>query len=587
LNQAANRVAHAILAQRGDGQEPVALLFEPGAPFVIASLAALKAGKIPVPLESAFPRVRLSYMLEQSQATVLLTDNANLRLARELSTRPSLNIDEVDGGVSTANPGLPVSPDAPAAVEYTSGSTGQPKGIVWNHRGVLHAVMRHTNMSRMCLHDRLVMFRAGIRTYLYALLNGAAFYPVDLRQEPPTRLADLLIQEHITVYRAAVSAFRSFGSALDGAEEFPNLRLILLFGEPTYQTEVELYRRHFCDSCILASTLGCNEFGDYAYYFLDKDTPLPGHVVPGGYPVEDTEILLLDDGGRQVGGDHIGEIAVRSRYNAVGYWHRPDLTQAAFLPDPAGADERIYRTGDLGRRRPDGCLFHLGRNDFQVKIRGHRVEVAEVEAALLNLEGVKEAVVVGREDTPGDKRLVAYIIPAGLRAPTVSELRRLLSDKLPDYMVPSTFLTLDALPLTATGKVDRRALPAPDRARPKLEEGFVAPRTPDEAMLAGIWAEILDLKPVGVHDNFFDLGGNSLLATQVISRVRNVFQVELPLRTLFETPTVADVAKAIAQSRAEQAEPGELSRLLTELNALSEEEARRLLADESLQDGRN
>jgi len=595
LNKAANRVAHALLALRGEGQEPVGMLFESGAPSVIASLGVLKAGKIAVSLESTFPRARLSYMLEQSQASVLLTNNANLPLARAFGDLPLINIDEIGGRFSAGDPGLCLPPDAVAAVAYTSGSTGRPKGIVSNHRGVLHAVMRHTNTCHTCMHDRLVMFRASLRAYLYALLNGAAFYPVDLHQEEPARLADWLIQEEITIYRAAVSVFRSLATGLTGTEGFPHLRLIFLFGEPTYHTEVELYRKYFSDRCILASSLGCNEFDDYAYFFLDKDTSLPSGVVPGGHPVKDTEVLLLDDDGRPVGVDQIGEIAIRSRYNAAGYWRRPDLTQAAFLPDPAGGDERIYRTGDLGRMRSDGCLFHLGRKDFQVKIRGYRVEVAEVETALLELDTVKEAVVVGHEDTRGDssaplpsglslsvedragKRLVAYIIPTGPHAPTVSELRRLLANKLPDYMVPAMFVMLDRMPLTATGKVDRRALPRPEGIRPALETSFVAPRTPIEEQLARIWAEVLGLDRVGVHDNFLELGGDSLLATRVISRVLPQFQVKLPLRDLLEASTVGEMGEVIVQNHADKVDKQTLQRILVELEDLSEEEARSLL----------
>jgi len=291
--------------------------------------------------------------------------------------------------------------------------------------------------------------------------------------------------------------------------------------------------------------------------------------------------------------EKIGEIAIRSRYGAAGYWRRPDLTQAAFLPDPAGGDERIYRTGDLGRMRSDGCLFHLGRKDFQVKIRGYRVEVAEVETALLELDTVKEAVVVGHEDKRGDpsaplragpsaalrtgKRLVAYIIPAGPRAPTVSELRRLLANKLPDYMVPSAFVMVDRMPLTATGKVDRRALPPPDDTRPALDSPFVAPRTPVEERLAGIWAEVLGLDRVGVHDNFLELGGDSLLATRVISRVLPQFQVKLPLRDLLEASTVAEMGEVIVQNHADKVDKQTLQRILVELEGLSEEEARSLL----------
>jgi acyl-coenzyme A synthetase/AMP-(fatty) acid ligase len=548
LNRAANRVARAILDHSDVGQQPIALLFEHGVPFVIASLGALKAGKVQVSLESGFPQARLGYVLEQSRAALLVTDDANLPLARQLGDIPLINIDEIGDRFPDENPGVSVRPDACAAIAYTSGSTGAPKGIVWNQRGVLHAVMRHTNMFQICVEDRMVMFRASLRPCLYALLNGATYYPVALRGEAVLALAEWLIEEKISIYRAAVSAFRSFAGALAAGEKFPHLRLILLFGEAMYHADVELYRRHFGQASVLAGSLGCLEFDDYAYYFVDRTFPRRVDVVPAGYPVAGAEILLLDDGGRPVGRDQIGEIAICSRYNPVGYWQRPDLTPAASPHRPVREDESTFFTGDLGRRGSDGCLFHHGRKDFQVKIRGYRVDPTEIEAALLDIDGVKAAVVTGWEDAPGRERLLAYIVPAGAHIPAATELRRLLGDKLPDYMLPSTFITLDALPLTATGKVDRRALPSPPRTRPALESPFVGPRTPLEEELAQLWAAVLGLDEVGVHDGFLDLGGDSLLATQVVSRVIMQFHARVSLRALFDAPTVADMAALLVES---------------------------------------
>ena len=572
LNRAANRIAHAILDRSDVVQRPIAVLFDHGAPFVIASLAVLKAGGVPVSLESGFPQARLEYMLEQSDAALLVTDDANLALARQLGAIPLLNIDEVGDRFPDGNPGVSVGPDAYAAIAYTSGSTGTPKGVVWNQRGLLHAAMRHTNMFRVCADDRMVMFRASLRPCLYALLNGATYYPVALRDETVLALADWLTQEKITIYRSAVSAFRSFAGTLVADENFPHLRLILLFGEQAYHSDVALYRRHFARRSILASSLGCLEFDDYAYYFVDRSVPLRGDAVPGGYPIADADILLLDDGGRPVGTDQVGEIAIVSRHNPVGYWQRTHPTPAA-LPRPGGRNEAsIYLTGDLGRRSPDGCLFHLGRKDFQVKIRGYRVELTEIEAALLDIDGVKAAAVAGWEDAPGHKRIVAYIVPEGTHAPPAPELRRILGDKLPDYMLPSAFIRLDALPLTATGKVDRRALPAPGRARPALKSAFVAPRTSLEEKLAQLWAVMLGLDEVGVHDGFLELGGDSLLATQIVSRVLTQFHVRVPLRALFDAPTVADMAALLAEKDTDENRyriVGELKTLRTRTRARS------------------
>jgi acyl carrier protein len=235
-----------------------------------------------------------------------------------------------------------------------------------------------------------------------------------------------------------------------------------------------------------------------------------------------------------------------------------------------GGDERLYFTGDLGLMHPDGCLIHLGRKDFQVKVRGHRIELAEIETALLALDTVKEAFVLAADERPEEPRLVAYCVPSRQPAPTVSSLRRALAATLPDYMIPAAFVIIETMPLTATGKVDRQALPAPDRLRPILDTPYVSPRTPIEETLADLWANTLMLDQVGIHDNFLDLGGHSLLATQIISKVIQTFQVALPMKSLFESPTVAEMALIITQHQALQADPEDIERLLARLERASD-----------------
>ena len=283
--------------------------------------------------------------------------------------------------------------------------------------------------------------------------------------------------------------------------------------------------------------------------------------------------------GQKVGFSQVGEIAVKSRYLSMGYWRRSDLTKAKFLPDRESGDRRIYLTGDLGRMSPDGCLEHLGRKDFQVKIRGLRVDVTEVEKVLVSHPGVKEAIVTTRKDQLGDAQLVAYFVPSNRVAPTVSGLRNLLREKLPDHMIPSTFIKLDAIPLTATGsgKVDPRALPEPGNKRPDVDTPYVPSRTPVEEKVAKIWTEVLALNLVGIHDNFFELGGHSLAATRVVSKVIQTFQLELPVKAVFDAPTVAAMAAIITQNQANRVSPEDLARLLSEVEALSDEEAQRLL----------
>ena len=584
LNQAANRVANAVLARRGTGEEPIALLLEHDAPMLAALLGALKAGKIYVPMDRSHPAARNRHILEDSQAVLIISDSRNFDSARRIAQGvcPLINVDDLDACCSSENPGLSLSPDTRTWILYTSGSTGQPKGVVQTHRNVLHFVMIYTNGLHICADDRLSLVysfcvNAGNHDMFNALLNGASLFPLNIREEGIAPLSTWLIQNRVTYLHAAPTVFRHFVGNLTGNESFPHLRLIRLGGEPVYKRDVELYKRNFPQDCLLLNRLGSTETGTIRWYFIDKETEIPSNLVPVGYPVEDNEIFLIDETVENDGASAVGEIAVRSRYLSPGYWRRSDLTQAVFLPDPHGGDERIYRTGDLGRMLPDGRLIHLGRKDFQVKIKGYRIEVGEVEMALLDLPIVKEAAVVAASDRSGDQRLVAYVAFKGENTPTVSTLRRTLATRLPEFMIPSVFVILDSLPKAPNGKVNLRALPEPSRARPTLDQTLVPPRTPVEATVCAIWAEVLGLDQVGIDDPFLDLGGHSLAASQVIAKIAETFHVDLPVSTLFETPTVAGIAAAIAASLAQHAEREPRDRLLAELEQLSDAEAERLL----------
>ena len=357
-----------------------------------------------MPLDPSYPRPRLTAILEDSQASLILTDSRNLSLAKELASGgPALlKVDELDVSLSTENLGLSISPDAVAAIFYTSGSTGQPKGVMQSHRSVLHRVMIDTDNFHICPDDRLSLlsspiYSVSLRNLFGALLNGAALCPFNIEEEGLANLADWLIQEKITIYFSVPTVFRHFTDSLVGGEHFSMLRLIYLAGEAATKRDVELYKKHFSPDCILVNSLASNEAGIIRQYFIDKETEIEGTIVPAGYEVDGKEILVLNDAGQEVGCNEVGEIAVKSRYLSPGYWRKPELTSAAFLPDPEGGDRRVYLTGDLGRMLPDGCLIHLGRNDTQVKIRGIKIEVSEIEMALLEHPAVKEAVVLARE----------------------------------------------------------------------------------------------------------------------------------------------------------------------------------------------
>lgn len=560
LDRAANRVAHAVIARsRPDSrpaQAPVALLFEHGSAAIVAMLGALKGGQCYVFLDPALPPARLAFLLDDAQAVMVVTNTRNLALARALvaTEEDALDLDTLAPGVGEADPRRALGPDALFGLIYTSGSTGQPKAVVHDHRNMLSMVGVYADSMRLCPDDRLTLLAScsvntAVLNILGALLNGAAVHPFDVRTEGVARLPAWLRREGITIYHSVPTLFRQLLDALAGEAPPPAMRVIYLGGEAVYRRDVERFRERFGPDCLLLHGLGCTELSLIRQFYIDRETPLGDRRIPVGYAKPDREVLILDEGGRPVAPGETGEIVLRSRYLALGYWRRPHLTRQAFLPDPAGGDLRSFRTGDLGFIESDGCLTHLGRQDFQVKIRGHRVELAEIELALLELAGVREAVVTAPDDPGRAPRLVAYVVPTTRAAPTVGALRAGLAARLPPHMIPAAFVTLDALPLTDTGKVDRLALPAPGRARPPLAHPRVAPQTPFERALAGIWAEVLglDVDAVGIHDEFLALGGDSLLAAKILMRVEGLLNAELSPAAFFAAGTIAELAVVIVE----------------------------------------
>lgn len=550
LNQRANHLAHVILDRCGEGNLPVAILMEHGTAILVVIVAALKAGKIYVPLDPSYPVERLQYMMLDSQARLIVAHRETLSLARQVGGQDVavMDVDDVGEDSRHDDVSVKITPGAFASLFYTSGSTGQPKGVVDNHRNLLHGTLRFTNGLHICAEDRLSFTHscsasASVRRIFPALLNGACLFPLDLKRQGIQALVDLVASESITAF--GIGRVRDFASSFNQHQSFPSLRLVSLGGEIVYRRDVELYKKIFPRDCVIGILMSSTEAGNITQFFIDRDTQLPGEIAPIGYPAEDVEIMLLDDGGNPAGSGGIGEIAVKSKYLACGYWRRPEMTDERFHADPAGGEERIYRTGDLGRSEDNGCLFHLGRKDDQIKVRGHRVEVAEIEAALLNLGYFKKAFVTLRDRGSDEKSLVAYAVPEKRPAPTSSSLRKALAAVLPDHMIPSLFIMLDTIPLTPTLKVDRRSLPELGNGRPEIDTPFIAPRTALERDIARIWGNILSLDQVGLHDNFFDLGGHSLAAFRIVSRVIQTFRVDLSPKALFDSPTVGEMAVVI------------------------------------------
>jgi len=547
LNKAANRIARAILEKRGQRREPVALLFEHGIEVVAAIFGVLKACRFYVALDPSFPPERIKYILEDSDAGLVITNDRNLALVKKLTSdsRGLLNVNEIVDSIGCENPGLTISSDDFAHLLYTSGSTGQPKGALKAHRNT----GRSAAEIPIFFGDRLsllhsVSFGSSSDHLFSSLLNGASLFPFDIKSEGVHRLASWLREEHITMCHLSPALFRQLANVLSGPEQLPQLRMIRLSGAPITQLDFDLYKKTFSPRTFLKIGMGSTEAGRICSAILDPTFPFPKEGSAAGYPRRGKKILLLDEDGHEVGPNQVGEIAVKGRGLATGYWKKTDLTGAKFISDPNGGGERICLTGDLGRMLPDGFIVHLGRKDFMVKIRGYRVEIGEIERALLAHPQIKDAGVVAWDRDAGEKYLAAYVVPRGNPSPRVDELYDFLKDKLPDYMMPLAFVFLDSLPLM-NGKLDRTALPLPDKKRPYLIYPFVPPRTEEEQKLVQIWQQVLDVRPIGIHDDFFDLGGHSLLAAKLLVEIGRHFQVDLPLHVLVKSPTIAGLTKEL------------------------------------------
>lgn len=583
LNGAANNIAAAIVERCGDSRsEPVGLLFRKGVGFVVGLLGILKAGKICAPLDPALPPERLSLMCADMQARLLITDEEGGSLASRLAEPQGwLTIENLLAGPAPANPRVSVSPDAVACLFYTSGSTAQPKAVVETHGNLLRSTARDTADYHLCAEDRMTFVASSGRDIFRALLNGAAIFPVDLRREGFAGLGRTLIDHEITILNCVASAFRGFAQSLSGDERFDHLRLIKLNGETVYQSDYQLFHSHFAPECILVNTYGPTECGTICQYLMDKSRAAANGVLPVGYPVFAKEVWLEDANGGAVPCGTPGEIVVKSRYLSNGYWRATQELPAPFCADPSDEQAKIYRTGDIGVLAPDGCLTHLGRKDSLVKIRGNQVVTSAVETVLLSLGVLSKATVLSALDRDGDRCLIAYVVARQRPGPSAAELRDRLQEIVPSYMIPNRFVFLDDLPVTGNGKVNRRALQPPDRQRPRLDAPYIAPGTEIEKALASIWAEVLSVDPVGIHDDFFALGGHSLAAMRVVARVIQTFQFDLALQELINAPTVAAMAQVIAGCLGRQTKPEDLERLLAEVEAMTEAEAQKLLAGQA------
>jgi amino acid adenylation domain-containing protein/non-ribosomal peptide synthase protein (TIGR01720 family) len=561
LNRQANRAAAEIrkrdcrLSGSKRGQN-IALLFEHSADMIVGVIAALKADKVYVPLDVKYPENRLVYMLENSQAYLILTNNRNYFLAEKLRGTVTgelgiVNLDALDDSLPGENLEREPSPDKLAYILYTSGSTGRPKGVVQNHGNVWYYVRNWISRFSITESDRMTLFSAfshdGAGQDMFgALLTGATLYPYNLHEQSiAAELSQWLIQEEMTIWHSVPTLYRYFVNSLTETEVFPHLRFILLGGEPLREHDLRMFKKFFPHS-MLANVYGQTESSVSSIWLVFPQDSFERIML--GESLDETDIYIVREDGEIVEDLGVGEIFVSSKYLALGYWHDEETGQRVFYKDPELGF--LYRTGDLGRVMMDHHIEFMGRKDSQVKIRGFRVEPGEIESVLLSHQDVKEAAVVVRETENGEPFFCAYFVPK--REVGEAELREHLSRELPEYMVPNYYVRLDKMPLTPTNKLDRRGLPEPQMGR---DEGrSLPPEDEVEVALVEIWSRILRLEraEISTTSNFFELGGHSLLGNIMLSRIHKELNARLTLQEIFETPTIKGLAALIRQARVER-----------------------------------
>ncbi len=568
LNHRASRLANYLIALGVESESLVGLCLDRSTTAVVCALGILKAGGAYLPLDPAYPTERLAFMLADAQPRVLIT---NKEMAAQLPAGP-WRVVAIDRGnaeldrQSTDPPIIDIAPDQLAYVIYTSGSTGQPKGVEITHGSLMNLVHWHRSAFEVTPDDRAsllagVGFDAAVwETWPYLTAGASLHLPDEATRLSPEMLRDWLVAEEITV-SFLPTALAERVMTLEWP--FNTALRFLLTGAETL--------RHFPSNRLPFKLI--NNYGPTECTVVATSGPvLPDacrNSLPTiGRPIANTQIHILDENLQNVPVGTTGELYIGGAGVARGYLNRPELTAERFIPNPFSieSDTRLYKTGDIARYLPDGEIEYAGRIDEQVKILGHRIEPNEIVTVLDRHPAVQMSLVVAREDVCSEKQLVAYIVLNPDAQPAAAELSSFLDKELPQYMVPAVFVKLDMLPLTQNGKVDGAALPPPDSENTLRDQEFTAPRTPIEERLAVMLSSLLGLEQVSVNDNFFMLGGHSLLGTQLIAQIRSTFGVEMALRTLFDAPTIEQLSLEIERL------------LMAKVEAMTEDEAQRLLA---------
>ncbi len=557
LNARANWLARR-LQEMGVGPDVlVGICLDRSLEMVVGLLAILKAGGAYVPFDPAYPQERLAFMLEDANVALLLTQESLLDSLPKQSVQ-TLSLDRLwtqmaQEGETNLNSN--VSAENLAYVIYTSGSTGRPKGVMNTHRGICNRLFWMQEEYQLTASDKVLQktpfsFDVSVWEFFWPLMTGASLLMARPGgQQDNGYLVKLIAEQKITILHFVPSMLQLFLDEPELTEQCRSLRHVICSGEAlTFEMQKRFFERL---NCQLHNLYGPTEAAVDVTYWVCK-AEQNSSIVPIGYPVANTQIYILDEKLNPLPIETPGELHIGGVQVARGYLNRPELSKEKFIPDPFSDKEgaRLYKTGDLARFRPDGAIEFLGRLDHQVKVRGFRIELGEIEAVLESHGAIKQATVLAREDRPGDKRLVAYLVSSG-EVPLADELRQYLQEHLPEYMTPAAFVKLSQMPLTHNGKVDRSALPVPDKQRPKLSQAYVAPRSDLERYLTALWRNILGLEQIGVNDKFFELGGSSLQAAQFVNELQGDLGEFIYVTTIFEHPSVAQYAEFLQRDYVE------------------------------------
>jgi amino acid adenylation domain-containing protein len=554
LNETTNRLAHRLIATGVGSGDRVVILMSHDAPLVAAVLGVLKAGAIVAALDPDDPVSRLKMLVDDAEPNVIVADAQNRNLAAEFR-HPDCTILHFESETATGpvhNPSIEIPPEQTAFLTYTSGTTGLPKGVMKSHRQLRRAAAVHSEAMQYTENDRIPLFTTISTgwgtTGLWFLLNGAMLCPFPLRTRGITGLAEWIIDRDLTVYVSSASVFRSLLKTIKDGFVFSNVRAVGLGGETVTADDFRAFRQHFPPTSTFVHTLSSSETSNIAWSRWTLADKIPEGVLPVGHFSRDIDVSLLGDDGQPVARGEVGEIVVRSRYLANGYWRDPTLTAERFSNDLDGKGTRLVRTGDLGRINADDLLEFCGRKDDRIKIRGNRIELMDIERALERLPGVDRAAAVALQRENHEALLVAFVVKKSDVLLTAPRLRHALGANLPLHMMPSQIVFLDSLPYNKSNKIDREALrqfSLPVRDDNRGNE----PRTETEMLLADLWAEILGLPDIGRDDDFFSLGGDSLTGAVVGARIYAVLGVELSLGTIADHPTISTLAPLIDESR--------------------------------------